>query len=267
MKEKSKNIETQTDKLDNRPEIVFFGYKNTNPVDKSIQIEALKNNIQINIVFYISLIVCMYVLSMNDDYKPNYTKWLKLILLFIMISFLGYVSHVLSHNINLKKSWDKCDTILKDVSYVNRIMEYLIHIVESHHVTHHDTEINKEWKNILQEAINNIFIQGVFWKLVGEILNLITWEMCFIWGGLYTTLHLINYYYIEPKVHADHHKMEHTNYGIDIYDILMGTKYDWNDIEEYNHYSINIIILTLIVYSYRKWRENKKANTTNFIPY
>ena len=47
-------------------------------------------------------------------------------------------------------------------------------------------------------------------------------------------------------MNKDHHKQKNTNYGIDLMDIIIGTKYDWNDLEDYNHYSINAIILTLL---------------------
>ena len=46
-----------------------------------------------------------------------------------------------------------------------------------------------------------------------------------------------------------HHLDKTSNYGIDIWDILFGTKYndDPNEIESINHYSINLIILTAFV--------------------
>ncbi len=73
-------------------------------------------------------------------------------------------------------------------------------------------------------------------------------RMFYFWGLLYASCHIINYTYIEPTVHRDHHIDTKTNYGIDIYDILMGTKYDWKDIEDHNHYSINVIVMTVLFY-------------------
>ena len=31
-------------------------------------------------------------------------------------------------------------------------------------------------------------------------------------------------------------------------DILMGTKHDWSDIEDYNHYSINMVLISVLFY-------------------
>lgn len=46
-----------------------------------------------------------------------------------------------------------------------------------------------------------------------------------------------------------HHLDKHTNYGIDIWDIMFNTKYqgDNTDIENINHYSINVVIISAIL--------------------
>ena len=38
-----------------------------------------------------------------------------------------------------------------------------------------------------------------------------------------------------------------TNYGIDIWDILIGSKYDWTHIENHNNTIINLIVITTII--------------------
>jgi len=66
---------------------------------------------------------------------------------------------------------------------------------------------------------------------------------------MYASGHIINYSFIEPSTHRDHHMNEKTNYGLDLYDIIFGSKFNWNDIENYNHVAINTIIFTsLIIY-------------------
>jgi len=64
---------------------------------------------------------------------------------------------------------------------------------------------------------------------------------------MYATTHNINYVYLKPSVHRDHHIDNSTNFGIDIADILFDTKYNLDDIETHNHVSINLIIITLII--------------------
>ena len=56
-----------------------------------------------------------------------------------------------------------------------------------------------------------------------------------------------------PKTHIDHHKDSNKNLGIDIWDIIFGTKYDWNDIEDINHYAINFILCSIIVILIHKY--------------
>ena len=62
----------------------------------------------------------------------------------------------------------------------------------------------------------------------------------------YATVHNINYNIVSPQTHQNHHKDKNTSYGLDIFDILFNTKYDVNEIENYNHGAINIIVLTLL---------------------
>jgi len=74
------------------------------------------------------------------------------------------------------------------------------------------------------------------------------WRMFMLWGLFYASFHIINYTFVEPTVHSDHHLNIYSNYGIDIFDILMGTKHDWSDIEDYNHYSINMVLISVLFY-------------------
>ena len=68
-----------------------------------------------------------------------------------------------------------------------------------------------------------------------------------LWALMYATAHNINYLFLKPTVHRDHHLHEDTNYGLDIADIIFDTKYDLTDIEDYNHISINLIVITAIM--------------------
>ena len=80
--------------------------------------------------------------------------------------------------------------------------------------------------------------------------------MIVLWGILYTTVHNINYNIVPSSVHIKHHLDKNTNYGIDIWDIIFQTKYnnDPTDIENINHYTINLFICTACVILYLWWR-------------
>ena len=53
--------------------------------------------------------------------------------------------------------------------------------------------------------------------------------------------------YLQPSTHRDHHIDSSTNYGIDTLDIFFETKYDINDIEDFNHAAINLLIITCVI--------------------
>ena len=76
-----------------------------------------------------------------------------------------------------------------------------------------------------------------------------------LWGvGVTTALSDI----VFPEVN---YMCSKTNYGIDIYDIIFGTKYHWDDLENYNHYSINIVIITgLIIFISKLLYKNNNKN-------
>ena len=57
----------------------------------------------------------------------------------------------------------------------------------------------------------------------------------------------------------DQYTLDHiddkTNYGIDIWDIIVGSKYSWEEIETHNHTAINLIVITgIIIYLSNKFK-------------
>ena len=206
----------------------------------SVQKEALLENIGINAPFYFITSICLYILS---DTKHSFFSS---VLSFILITALGYLSHVISHNIHFTTIYDKIPIITKHIPFLDKIIRKILRIYDFHHDTHHDSTINRKPENLCYEALNNILIQGILFIIVGEIYNYMNKKVFVFWGLLYASFHIINYSIVDASIHTDHHTNIHTNYGIDIYDILMGTKYNWEDIEDYNHYSINVIVLTFL---------------------
>lgn len=218
--------------------------KKDNLVD--IQLECLKQNIKINYIFYIVAICCLFLLS---RYKLINSSFLCVIITFISVSIMGYFSHYVSHHINFSEIYKDHSIIIKKFHILDNCGLKIFNLIDFHREIHHNTRYNKTWKNIIIEFFHNIISQGVGIIIYTKFLNYLDSRTILIWCILYSTAHNINYNLIHPTTHIDHHKNEKTNYGIDIYDIIFGTKYNWNDLENYNHYSFNMIIITgLIIY-------------------
>ena len=126
-------------------------------------------------------------------------------------------------------------------------MDMFLKIYEFHDETHHDLDVNKKYQNIFYEFITNIYTQGLAFILVVEFVKLVNYKVVLLWCFMYATIHNINYNIIHPSVHRDHHINCHTNYGIDVMDILFNTKYDKKDIENFNHVSANLLIITFVL--------------------
>ena len=124
----------------------------------------------------------------------------------------------------------------------------MVKFLEFHPKTHHNSNINTQFKNIIFEFINNLFTQGFFLIIIIKVIKYINIKIVILWAFFYATIHNINFLFIKPTTHRDHHLDNTTNYGLDIYDIIFGTKYNWGDIENYNHGVINMIIITIIIY-------------------
>jgi sterol desaturase/sphingolipid hydroxylase (fatty acid hydroxylase superfamily) len=132
--------------------------------------------------------------------------------------------------------------------HVDSILTSVFRFMDFHSVTHHDSSINKQPVNVCYEFMNNFFTQGGWLVLFVWFCNrCIDMRVILLWALMYASAHNINYMFLKPTVHRDHHLHEDTNYGLDIADIIFDTKYDLNDIEDYNHISINLIVITAIM--------------------
>ena len=162
------------------------------------------------------------------------------------VAFLGYISHIISHSISFTDLFNKYN-IFTDNNFLNKCMTKITYFLDFHRNIHHNTSINKQPNNIVYEFINNFVIQGVLPYLLIEYFKLLDVRVCFLWGFFYASVHNINYFYVKPKTHTQHHINDHKNYGVDIFDIIFGTKYDTLEIENMNHMGYNLIISALIV--------------------
>ena len=227
-------------------------------MDISYFIKYLKSNdpfiasIKLNYIFYISIIICVLCISSLTN-----TNFIWGIISFVFISFLGYAVHYISHTVRVEELYDKINN--QNYFTRNSYIDYFIRIAcktfDFHDIIHHDSKINKTFNNVVIEFLLNFYTQaGAFLLFLLFVRNLNIYVIL-LWGIMYPTVHLINYEIHKSTTHIHHHTDSKTNYGIDIWDILFNTKYnkDNSQIENINHYSINVCIISIImIYIYKK---------------
>ena len=214
---------------------------------------AFKKSIIINKWFYFTLIVCFYMFKSQDtaptssSSSSSSSSYLGLAFSFFFVLVFGHITHRLSHNIDFTKVYNKHKKGNMN-GYIDSILTSVFRFMDFHSVTHHDSSINKQPVNVCYEFMNNFFTQGGGLVLFVWFCNrCIDMRVILLWALMYATAHNINYLFLKPTVHRDHHLHEDTNYGLDIADIIFDTKYDLSDIEDYNHISINLIVITAIM--------------------
>ena len=212
-------------------------------INQSKSLILLIKNIKINYPFYCVSLICLYFLSKKTNHNYIFS-----VISFIFISGFGYFVHWCSHAIPWTELYEKQDNFFTKNKYTDEIARCFLKFMEFHDITHHDSDINKSFKNIFLEAVNNSVTQGLLFVFVAIIIKQIDLWACVLWALLYATFHNINYLYVKPDTHINHHIDPTTNFGIDIWDIIFNTKYENEEPEDYNHYSINLILLTIILY-------------------
>ena len=235
-----KKRETKSKECDNTP--INPSYS----IDSKTQLTAIYKSLRENYIFYIALVCCVYSLS-NVNY--NKSNIILSLITIIWVTLYGYIIHVVSHYMGtyMSEIYKTYDTFFTRNKIFNWIVTNLLYFGEFHSIVHHDTRINKTPKNIFLEFINNLFMQGGAVIIIKYGLNLLDNRVIILWALYYATVHNINYNIIHPTTHQQHHINNTKNYGIDIWDIIIGSKYDWNEIENHNHTAINLIVITAIM--------------------
>lgn len=235
----------------NYPKNVFF--KNIISRKKYI-IESFRMNYIIWITFSISIILLS--ININDSILKNIINVIGGFNIFILLLIHGWLIHYLSHYSNFREIYSLFFKNISDIEVKNNvfhrcILKILEYSSDYHDIHHHNSEYNKELKHLILEFIGNLWTQGGYLILFIYIFSMnFNYKIIFLWIIMYSTVHIINYNIIEPIHHIEHHDNFFTNYGIDIIDIFMGTKYkleSYNDIENINHYSINCILITMCI--------------------
>jgi hypothetical protein len=228
--------------------------KKKKSVESDIQVTAIYKSLRQNLIFYIILLGCLYAFTQGEN---NRSSLIGLIISIIFISFHGYGVHYYSHSIKIKftKFYNSFDNIFTRNRWFDYWMHAIIDFGEFHYTTHHDTSINKSFKNIFLEFASNAAAQGVYLVIFKKLLDLVDNRVILLWAFFYATVHNFNYYFVKPITHQEHHIDSTTNYGIDIWDIIVGSKYNWDNVETHNHAAINMVVLTaIIIYACHKLR-------------
>ena len=235
--------------------------------------EGIKQSIEsikISYIFYITFILCISIISIytytKDDDDNTIISIISIISIIkgintIFISMIfGYSVHVYSHRLLFE------DILIDIIKEINKIIgidilkiipnfvlsQFLVtcKIFDYHDIYHHNSLINKKWYHLIIEFILNIFMEGILLIIINKLFfkkNLLNNYLILLWGLLYATIHIINYNINPSKQHEYHHIDKSKNYGIDLIDILLGSKYKIRNYENLNTQSINILLITPII--------------------
>ena len=223
--------------------INFKYYKFIKKLKKNKNLKLMFKSIKKNYIFYIILSICLILFYKS---KNNKKSFFCIINSYFAVVIFGYIIHFLSHNISYVKEYKKRESLFTKIPIINELIINFLKFFDFHHDVHHDSKINQNFKIIIQESLLNFYTQGIFIFLVAKFFKYLDTRMIFLWAFTYTSIHNINYNFYTPKAHKQHHKNLHTNYFMDIIDIILGSKYN-NHIEIHNSYSINYIICTIII--------------------
>ena len=232
-----------------------------------------------NCLFWCIYLIALIILSVKYGFEKNISQKIIAGLLTAIISMYGaWYVHYLSHTHDFRKIFNsiknKIDYSSKNkfvnaiISAINNIIYFICDAYDFHSKIHHNPHLNKLWYNKVVEFLENFIIISVPYVFIANTYNIglnissttlyLNKPILILWGLIYTTIHNVNYSIINPQTHKEHHLKDLryayndsdeqvTNYGPDTIDIICNTKYKSNIIEDFNHGSINVIILTVIL--------------------
>jgi len=224
-------------------------FKNFSYVGKSFKL---------NFVFWTSTIICLIIIT---QFSEDHSYW-NTLFTFIIAMLLGWYIHYLSHAYDLLLIYENSknsviEYVKSNENFDSICRNIILYSIDFHDKIHHDTSINKEKFNLIWEIFQNFLMEGGLLILVAYFYNFqiklgnsifkFNKAVLLLWGVLYATVHNINYIILGCEQHVNHHINPKTNYGIDILDILFDTKYDIENIEDINHASLNVILITLFI--------------------
>ena len=213
--------------------------------------ETLLKSLKTNKYFYLILIVTMVIYCKTKKKSVIFSLFS-----FILMTFLGYLAHMISHQVSMNYIYNKMENknFFMTNKYTKKMIKKACDFMDFHDAIHHDTEINKQPLNIFYEVVNNFLIQGGLVYAVYIASRYVEPEMFLLWAFMYTTIHHINYPLIGSKEHRQHHENKFTNYGLDIWDVIFNTKPKPEEdqltieIEDFNHIIFNLLVGVAILY-------------------
>jgi hypothetical protein len=234
----------------------------------------IQDSIKTNQLFWIYILISIFSIS-YFTMGNTVSSYVSGIYTYLFMAFWGYLMHYISHSYNFTELYQQSTNfILKkchNISIINKIIETILEItIDFHAIIHHDSSINRNPTNVIIEFIQNFLTQGGFLIILNNYISptfiislkssvnpfkiLLNNNILLLWALFYATVHNINYRIIESIEHENHHKDEKTNYGIDIVDIILNSKYNTKHksnipitIEDHNHAAINIVIITILI--------------------
>ena len=225
------------------------------------RMKVFRKNLQENVLFWTTYSIAIIILSIKYGEQSSILKNIFMGFVSALLGMsTGYMAHYLSHKISFKKLYN--DSVDPDYfsenthTKIKRIIDYTL---DFHDIIHHNSSINKYWYNILMEAIQNILLEGGLWAIASVILGLEikifdeTYKLnvvtMLLWMLLYASVHLINYRLVHPNSHIAHHMDYYKNLSLtDMFDLIFDTKYDKKNIQDLNHFIINVVIITTLLY-------------------
>lgn len=169
--------------------------------------------------------------------KLNYKSWIALLISSIFLSWPNINYGLLEYVINTF------------ILYYGHVVSHwkLFYPFNYGHIYHHE---NVNFISSTIQILIEVFAVMTIYILIIVIFGKKSLNpyAILMFSIFYTTIHNINYSILHVnKIHEKHHEDIKYNYGPDIVDIIMDTKYDpENDLENTDHYIPNIVISTLI---------------------
>ena len=202
----------------------------------------LVQSLKENYLFYGAIVACSWVLA-----RLTGGRFLVALATFIYASFVGYAGHAIVHYVPFSEMYAQCTHPILKNRIFTPILRTACRYLDFHDTTHHDTAVNRQIPNVLLEFGLNFINQGGLLMVMVLLCRYMNLYVIFLWAYAYCTVHNINYDYLAPVSHQLHHKDKTTNYGIDVWDIIFGTKHTGDGIEDINHYALNLGIITAIL--------------------
>ena len=183
----------------------------------------------------------------------NYKTWIALIISSFFVCDYNFFTGIFNYILGLLYIY--CGHIFYHSPFST--VYYYIH---TYHHDHHDVngtlfEIIMEFTGTMMPIV--IYYCVLNYKKFNDYFN----PYVYLFFALfYSTVHIINYTYLKcNNMHMQHHKNIDGNYFPDICDLIFDTKHDPSDVENTDHWLLNILFVTLFVEFLKGiYRKNEK---------